>query len=62
MTPVAAAHIDPQNHRYYLRVQAAAPADVRPDWQQFTVSAESGDKTIGTVPLRVQLTQWSFPQ
>jgi LmbE family N-acetylglucosaminyl deacetylase len=62
VAPVAPVHIDPQNHRYYLRVQAAAPTEMRKEWQQFTVTAESGNKTIGTVPLRVQLTRWAFPQ
>jgi len=60
--PVPSAHIDPQKHRYYLRVQIVSPAEVQPDWQQFMVTGESGGKTIGTVPLRVQLTRWSFPQ
>jgi hypothetical protein len=60
--PAAPAHIAAQEHRYYLRVQAASPAEVRPDWQPFTVTAASGGKTIGTVPLRVQLARDSFRQ
>jgi LmbE family N-acetylglucosaminyl deacetylase len=60
--PVAPAHIAAHNPRYYLRVQAVAPPEVVQGWQEFTVTAESGGKTIGTVPLRVQLTRYSFPQ
>ncbi len=60
--PLAPAHISAQKHRYYLRVQATSPADVLPGWQDFTVTAESGGNTIGTVPLRVQLSNWAFPQ
>jgi hypothetical protein len=60
--PVALTHVEAQNHRYYLRVLAVAPNEVREDWQQFTISAEAGNKTIGTVALRVQLTGWAFPQ
>jgi hypothetical protein len=49
--------------RYYLRVQAAAPATKLPGWQQFTVSAQSGNESIGTVPVRVELsTGWVLPQ
>jgi len=60
--PVAPAHIAAHEPRYCLRVQAASPEEVRKEWQQFTVTAESQGKTIGTVPLRVQLVQDSFPQ
>jgi LmbE family N-acetylglucosaminyl deacetylase len=60
--PTPPAHIEAQVHRYYMRAQAAAPAEIRPDWQMFTVTAESGGKTIGTVPLRVQLARDSFRQ
>ncbi len=49
--------------RYYLRIQAAAPTTKLPGWQQFTVSAQSGNESIGTVPVRVELsTGWVAPQ
>jgi LmbE family N-acetylglucosaminyl deacetylase len=49
--------------QYYLRVRTAAPETKLPGWQQFTVSASSGNKNIGTVPVRVELsTGWVAPQ
>jgi len=60
--PVAPAHVAAHESRYCLRVQAASPAEVRTEWQQFTVTAESQGKTIGTVPLRVQLAEDNLPQ
>ena len=60
--PVSPAHVAAHESRYCLRVQAASPAEVRREWQQFTVTAESQGKTIGTVPLRVQLAQDNLPQ
>ncbi len=60
--PVAPASVAPHS-QYYARVQAVAPATKLPGWQQFTVSAESGGKSIGTVPLRVELSNgWVAPQ
>jgi LmbE family N-acetylglucosaminyl deacetylase len=59
--PVAPAHIDAHT-RYFIRVQAKAPAERRSEWQQFTITAESTTGMIGTVPLRVQLTNWALPQ
>jgi hypothetical protein len=60
--PVAPATIAPHS-QYYLRVLAAAPAAKLPGWQQFAVSAESGHKNIGTVPIRVELSDgWVAPQ
>ncbi len=60
--PVAPATIPPHT-QYYMRVRAAAPATKLPGWQQFTVSAESGGKNIGTVPIRVELSNgWVAPQ
>ena len=62
ITPVAPAAIAAHT-QYYLRVQAAAPAILAPGWQQFTVSAQAGGKNIGTVPLRVELSNgWVAPQ
>ncbi len=62
VAPVAPASV-PAHGQYYARVQAAAPADKLPGSQQFTVSAESGGKNIGTVPLRVELSNgWVAPQ
>jgi LmbE family N-acetylglucosaminyl deacetylase len=60
--PVAPAHVAARDPRYCLRVQATSPAEVRQDWQPFKMTAESQGKTIGTVSLRVQLSQDSFPQ
>jgi hypothetical protein len=55
------ASIDPHS-RYFLRVQAEAPASKLPGWQQFVVSAESDGKSLGKVPLRVELANWALPQ
>lgn len=60
--PVTPVSVDPHT-RYYLRVQAAAPATKLSNWQQFTVSAQDGNRKIGTVPIRVELsTGWVAPQ
>jgi hypothetical protein len=60
--PVAPALVGPHTH-YFTRVRALAPENKQPGWQQFTVSASSSDKIIGTVPLRVELsTGWVAPQ
>ncbi len=49
--------------RYFLRVLAAAPATKLPGWQPFTVTAKDGDLKIGTVPIRVELSDgWVAPQ
>jgi hypothetical protein len=62
VTPVAPAAVAPRS-QYYLRVQAAAPATKLPGWQEFTVSAESGNTGIGTVPIRAELSNgWVAPQ
>jgi hypothetical protein len=61
MSPLPSPEIDAHT-KYFLRVQAAAPATKLAGWQQFVVSAESGGKTIGTVPLRVELASWALPQ
>jgi hypothetical protein len=62
VTPVAPASVGPHS-QYFLRVQAAAPSTKLPGWQEFTISAESANKSIGTVPLRVELsTGWVAPQ
>jgi LmbE family N-acetylglucosaminyl deacetylase len=53
----------PPHSRYYVRVQAAAPATKLPGWQQFAISAESENKSLGTVPIRAELsTGWVAPQ
>jgi hypothetical protein len=60
--PVAGASVAPHGE-YYLRVLAAAPATKLPGWQQFTVSAQSGNKTFGSVQMRAELsTGWVAPQ
>lgn len=62
VAPIAPAAVPPHN-LYYVRVQGAAPDTKLPGWQQFTVSAESEGKNIGTVPLRIELsTGWVAPQ
>jgi LmbE family N-acetylglucosaminyl deacetylase len=62
LTPVAPATI-PAHSEYYVRVLAGAPATLVPGWQQFTVSAQSGQSKIGTIPLRVELSKgWVAPQ
>ena len=60
--PVAPASVAP-HAQYYVRVQATAPATKLPGWQQFTVSAQSENKTIGTISIRAELsTGWVAPQ
>ena len=62
VTPTAAVSIDPHS-RYFIRVQASAPETLLPGWQNFNVSAKSGNQTIGTVPIRVELSSgWVAPQ
>ncbi len=62
ITPVAPASVPAHGH-YYARVRAVAPGDKLPGSQQFTVTAESGGKNIGTVPLRVEVSSgWVAPQ
>jgi LmbE family N-acetylglucosaminyl deacetylase len=62
VTPVAAASVAPHGE-CYLRVLAVAPATRLTGWQQFTVSARSGNKGIGTVQMRAELsTGWVAPQ
>jgi len=59
ITPVSVA----PHTRYFLRVQSPAPATMIDGWQQFTVSAQSGGGTLGTVPIRMELsTGWVAPQ
>jgi LmbE family N-acetylglucosaminyl deacetylase len=62
VTPVAPVSVAPHSQSY-LRVQALAPSAKLPGWQEFSVSAEAGNKTIGTVPVRAELsTGWVAPQ
>jgi hypothetical protein len=59
---VARASIAPHT-QFYLRVLAVAPPSKLPGWQELTVSAESQSKTIGTVPIRAELSDgWVAPQ
>lgn len=58
MSPVS---VDPQT-KYFLRLQAAAPATKQAGWQQFEVSAESHGKSLGKVSLRVEMAGWVLPQ
>jgi len=60
--PQAAVSVDAHT-RYFVRVQAAAPATKLPGWQQFTVSTQDGNRSMGSVPIRVELsTGWVAPQ
>jgi len=60
--PTAPVSVDAHG-RYYLRVQATAPSTKLAGWQQFTVSALEGNRKIGSVPIRVELsTGWVAPQ
>jgi hypothetical protein len=62
VSAIAPASVAPHS-RYNLRVQATAPATKLPGWQQFEVTATTGNKSIGTVPIRVELsTGWVAPQ
>lgn len=62
VAPLAPASV-PAHGQYYARVQALAPADKLPGSQQFTVAADYDGKNIGTVPLRVELSDgWVAPQ
>jgi hypothetical protein len=60
--PVDPVSVEP-HARYHLRVQATAPSTKVTGWQQFSVSAQVGNRRIGTVPIRVELsTGWVAPQ
>jgi LmbE family N-acetylglucosaminyl deacetylase len=48
---------------FALRVQADAPHTENPGWQQFTVSAKSGGKSLGSISVRAELSSgWVAPQ
>jgi LmbE family N-acetylglucosaminyl deacetylase len=52
-----------QHSRYILRVLASAPASKVDGWQDFTISAQSGDQDLGTLRVRSELsTGWVAPQ
>ena len=60
--PLAPVSADPHS-RYQVRVRADAPATKLPGWQNFVVSGESESKSLGTVPIRVELSDgWVAPQ
>lgn len=49
--------------QYVLRVLADAPATKLPGWQNFAVSASADGKSLGNVPMRVELSSgWVAPQ
>jgi LmbE family N-acetylglucosaminyl deacetylase len=53
----------PAHGTYFLRVQAKAPSSKLEGWQNFKVTARSGDLELGTVALRAELsTGWVAPQ
>lgn len=60
--PVEPVTVAPRSE-YYVRVQADAPATKLSGWQKFMVSATSGNQSLGTVPIRVELSNgWVAPQ
>jgi hypothetical protein len=60
--PLAPVSVDP-HATYQVRVQADAPSTKLPSWQNFVVSGESENKSMGTVPIRVELSDgWVAPQ
>ncbi len=60
--PMPTATVQPHS-QYYVRVEAAAPDSKVAGWQQFEVTAESGGQTIGTVPMRAELSNgWVAPE
>jgi hypothetical protein len=60
--PLAPVTVDPHGE-YMVRVQADAPQTKLPGWQHFTVTGTAGGQTIGSVPLRVELSSgWVAPQ
>ena len=61
VTPVEDASVE-SHTQYFLRVHATAPATRLAGWQEFTVTAESDGKSLGTVTLRVELANWALPQ
>jgi len=62
VTRLAPFTVEPHTH-YFVRVRAAAPATKLPGWHQFNVSAESNGESLGTVPVRAELsTGWVAPQ
>jgi LmbE family N-acetylglucosaminyl deacetylase len=59
--PASSVSIGPHT-RYFLRVRSAAPATRLAGWQNFTVAAQMGNRSIGTVSIRVELsTGWVAP-
>jgi LmbE family N-acetylglucosaminyl deacetylase len=60
--PLAPVQVEPRS-QYYVRLRANAPAAKIPGWQNFTVSGKLDGKSIGTVPIRVELSNgWVAPQ
>lgn len=60
--PVPTTTVAP-HHRYYVRVEAGAPATKVSGWQKFEVTAESEGRTIGAVSMRAELSDgWVAPQ
>ncbi len=59
--PPTSVSIDP-HCRYFLRVRAESPVTSRSGSQQFVVSAEAAGKSLGNIPVRVELANWALPQ
>lgn len=48
--------------RAFTRMRAQAPPTFVSGWQQFKVTAQSGGRAIGSVPLQVEMGAWALPQ
>ena len=60
--PVARASVAAHGD-FYSRVLAVAPSTKLPGWQEFTITATSAGKNLGTVPIRAELSSgWVAPQ
>jgi hypothetical protein len=62
LKPVGPVEAGPHS-RCILRVRASAPAGKVDGWQDFTISAKSGDQDLGSLQVRAELsTGWVAPQ
>ena len=53
--------VDPRSS-YALYVFAKTPAKKASGWQMVTIKADSGGRTIGTIPIRIRLDNGALPQ
>lgn len=62
MEPIAPVSVEPRSS-YYLRIRASAPTEKVRGGQEFVVSGEMADRSIGSVSLHVELSSgWVAPQ